>query len=117
MLSGIASSLSGLMAAQTKLATSAHNVANANTDGFKKHRVVLEEASQGGVRATIEVPETSGPVVFKETTSGVNPVELSNVDLGEAMVDLLTTKRFFEANLGALEAQHQTLGSVLDILE
>ena len=60
MLSGLASSLSGLAAAQTKLATSAHNVANANTDGFKKHRVVLEEGSQGGVRATIDVPGNFG---------------------------------------------------------
>ena len=117
MLSGIASSLSGLSAAQTKLATSAHNVANANTDGFKKNRVLLEEASQGGVRATIEPVETSGPVAFKETTRGFGPVEQSNVDLGEAMVDLLITQRFFEANLGALETQHKTLGSVLDILE
>ena len=56
-------------------------------------------------------------MVFKETASGVNPVELSNVDLGEAMVDLLTTQRFFEANLGALDIQNKTLGSLLDILE
>ena len=117
MLSGIASSLSGLTAAQTKLATSAHNVANANTDGFKKHRVLLEEASQGGVRATIEAPDTPGSMTFKDTTRGLVPVEQSNVDLGEAMVDLLITQRFFEANLGALETQHETLGSVLDILE
>ena len=117
MISGISSSLSGIAAAQTKLSATAHNIANANTDGFKKHRVILEESSAGGVLPKTEQSNTPGPVIFEETDQGHEPIEQSNVDLGEEMVDLLMSQRFFEANVGALEAQNNTLGNLLDILE
>ena len=117
MISGISSSLSGIAAAQAKISTTAHNIANAHTDGFKKHRVVLEESSVGGVQAKVDQPDIPGPVALEETDQGLELIEQSNVDLGEAMVDLLIGQRFFEANLSALEVQHDTLGSVLDILE
>ena len=117
MISGIASSLTGISAAQAKLSATAHNIANAQTDEFKKHRVILEESSAGGVQVKIDQPDTPGPTVFEETDQGLMPIEQSNVDLGEAMVDLLIGRRFFEANVGALKVQDDTLGSLLDILE
>jgi len=118
MISGIYSSLSGLAAAQTKITTAAHNTANANTDGFKKHRALHQDVQpQGGVTTTIEQVDTPGPVFLRETESGLIGVEHSNVDLGEEAVNLLLGKRIFEANARALEIQTKTLGSVLDILE
>ena len=118
MVGGIYDSLSGLAAAQKKIVTSAHNTANANTEGFKKHRVVLQEAnSQGGVEATLERVNTPGPIYTRETEAGLVQVEQSNVDLGEEAVNLLLGKRLFEANLNALNIQNKTLGSLLDIVE
>ena len=118
MVSGIYSSLSGLAAAQTKITTAAHNTANANTDGFKKHRALHQEVQpQGGVTTTVEQVDTPGPVIFRETENGLTPVEQSNVDLGEEAVNLLVGKRLYEANVRALDIQNKTLGSVLDIIE
>ncbi len=118
MVSGIYNSLSGLTAAQTRITTAAHNTANANTYGFKKHRALHQEVQpQGGVTTTIEQVDTPGPVVFGETENGLIAVEQSNVDLGEEAVNLLLGKRIFEANARALGIQIKTLGSVLDIIE
>lgn len=118
MVSGIYNSLSGLTAAQTRITTAAHNTANANTYGFKKHRALHQEVQpQGGVTTTIEQVDTPGPVVFRETENGLIVVEQSNVDLGEEAVNLLLGKRIFEANARALGIQIKTLGSVLDIIE
>ena len=116
MISGLTSSLSGLSASQTKLNVTAHNVANANTDGFKKSRTILQESVPGGVQATIQQVNTPGPVAFKDTDQGLTPVEQSNVDLGDEMVDLLSNQRFFEVNLRAVDIQDQTLGTLLDII-
>ncbi len=118
MISGIYSSLSGLAAAQTKINAVAHNTANANTDGFKKHRALHQEVQpQGGVMTTIEQVDIPGPVVFRETDNGLKQFEQSNVDLAEETVNLLLGKSLFEANLRALEVQNDTIGSVLDIVE
>ena len=117
MISGISNSLSGLAAAQSKINAAAHNIANANTDGFKKTRAILEESAAGGVQVTLDTVHTPGPISFKETDQGVVPIELSNVDLAEEMVELIVSKHSFQANLGALRIQDDILGSLLDIVE
>ena len=114
MIGGIYSSLSGLLAAQTKIVTAAHNTANANTEGFKKQRVIFEESNPQGVEARVETVNTPGPVRFQEKENGLVATEQSNVDLGEEAVNLILGKRLFEANLRALEIQNQVLGNVLD---
>ena len=117
MIGAIYTSLSGLAAAQTKIVTAAHNTANANTDGFKKQRVVFQETQPQGVEATVERVNTPGPVFFKETEAGSLAVELSNVDLGEEAINLMLGKRLYEANLNVIKTQNQLLGSLLDIVE
>lgn len=117
MVSGIYASLSGLAAAQTKIVTAAHNTSNANTEGFKKQRVTLENVSPLGVEATIETDNTPGPVFLKDTDDGFVATEQSNVDLGEEAINLILGKRLYEANLRALDIQNQVLGNVLDINE
>lgn len=118
MVSGIYNSLSGLAAAQKRITTSAHNTANANTDGFKKQIVTHQNVEpQGGVTSTVEQVNTPGPVYFRETDNGLTQFEHSNVDLGEEAVNQLVGKRHYEANLRALDIQNKTLGSVLDIVE
>ena len=117
MIGAIYTSLSGLAAAQTKIVTAAHNTANANTDGFKKQRVVFQETQPQGVEATVERVNTPGPVFFKETEAGSVAVELSNVDLGEEAINLMLGKRLYEANLNVIKTQNRLLGSLLDIVE
>ena len=117
MIGGIYASLSGLAAGQTKVVTAAHNTANANTEGFKKQRVLFQEVEPQGVEATIDTVGTPGPVIFREGENGLVSTEQSNVDLAEEAVNLILGQRLYEANLRALEVQNETLGNVLDIRE
>lgn len=49
---------SGLNASRRRLETSAHNVANVNTDGFKKQRTLNRE-TPGGVQSVTDRPDDS----------------------------------------------------------
>ncbi len=117
MLSGIYSALSGLFAFRTKIDVTAHNVANLDTDGFKKSRAVMEETPPGGVQARVQTVNTPGPRVLDPSSPGARFVEKSNVDIGEAMVDLITARRSYEANLETLKTENELLGSLLDTLD
>ncbi len=117
MFAGISSSLTGLAAAQAKINTAAHNIANNQTPEFKKTRTILEESTAGGVQVTLDQVQTSGASTLREASESQSELELSNVNLEEEVVNLLIGKRSFEANVKAIDLQDQALGSLLDILE
>ena len=94
--------LSALLASQRGLATTGHNVANVNTDGFKKSRTEFVEIPSGGVLPVVEKDDSSGPTVLRDTGGNHTMVELSNVDLGEEVVQQILAQRSFEANLQTL---------------
>ena len=117
MTSALYSGLSGVLAFSRKIAVSAHNLANVNTDGFKKQRAVLEEAAPQGVRVRVETIEAAGPRTLELTEAGETLVEKSNVDIGEQTASLLLARRFYEASLKAIETENERLGTLLDVLE
>lgn len=107
--------LSGLDAYGKKVDVTANNIANLNTDGFKKSRAVLQEADPSGVVVSLSKVNTPGaPVPSEDGTGEIR--ESSNVDLGEELVNLRTAKHGFEANLKTLKAEDEMLGSLFDIL-
>ncbi len=116
MISPISSSLSALTAARKKMAVTANNVANVNTDEFKKSRVSLSEGSNGGVTATVDVVDTPG--IPKETIQNDRLVqtESSNVDLAEELTEMIPTKSLYGANLKTLKTQDDMLGALIDIV-
>jgi len=115
MLSGIQAALSGLQAFTTKIDNNANNIANMNTNGFKKNRVVLSAQAPQGVKATIERVSTPGASVAEMTDQGYQMIEQSNVDLGEEMPDMLLNKHGYFANIKTLQATNQMIQSLLDI--
>ncbi|NOX25482.1 MAG: flagellar biosynthesis protein FlgC [Deltaproteobacteria bacterium] len=117
MISGIYSGLSSLRAIQTKTNSIANNVANINTDGFKKTRVTLHEGTVdgAGVTAYVQRVETPGPKVYEQTRKGETLVEKSNVDLTEELPQMILNRRDFQANIKTIQAQDEMLGSLLDI--
>lgn len=115
MISGIHSALSGLAAIQKKSEATAHNVANVNTDGFKKIRVTLHEQEPQGVRAEVQQLTTPGPMVQEQTAEGSVLVEKSNVELAEELPGLMLSRRMFQANLKTIRTEDEMLGSLLDI--
>lgn len=98
-----------------KIQTTANNIANLNTEGFKKSRVILQEGHPGGVTASIQRIDTPGaPIAYPENST---ISESSNVDLNEEMVNLMTSKHAFQANLKILKAEGERIGFLLDIME
>ena len=115
MISGIHSALSGLLAIQKKVDSTANNVANVNTDGYKKTRVTLHEQEPQGVKAEVQQINTPGPMVYEQTPEGETLVEKSNVELSEELPSMMLSRRLFQANLKTVQIEDEMLGSLLDI--
>ena len=60
MISALNGTISALRAFVTKLGVTADNIANVNTDGFKRNRAVLHEDLSGGVRVQLSKDQSPG---------------------------------------------------------
>ncbi len=115
MISALNSTITALRAFVTKLNVTADNIANVNTDGFKKNRATLQEDQNGGVRVEIRRDNSPGFIYDSVDENGEKvEKETSNVDLTQEIPDLMMTKRAYQANLKTLETQDEMLGSLLD---
>ena len=115
MTQAINAALSALGALGVKLSVTANNIANVNTDGFKKSRVIFEATDPYGVTASVsEVDTPGGPAPSADGTSQMK--ESSNVDLAEEIVNLKLTEHAFEANIKPIKAEEEMTGKLLDIL-
>jgi flagellar hook protein FlgE len=114
MSNAIGAALSALGAFGKKLNVTANNIANVNTEGFKKSRAILQDADPSGVTVSISQVDTPGfPVPATDGTTEMK--ESSNVDLGEEIINLQITKHAFNANAKTIEAEEAMLGSIFDI--
>lgn len=107
--------LSALKAFSTRVNSNANNIANANTEGYKKTRVILSEADRQGVTTQVQKVETPGTVVYEAGESGYDPVELSNVDLAEEIPEMNLNSTMYKANLKTLQVADEMTASLLDI--
>lgn len=114
MISALHTALSGLSAFMKQLNVSAHNLANVNTDGFKRSETTFTEAPSGGVLPIIQKDNSSGPTVLRNSSQGFVPIEISNVDIGTELVNQMIAQRGFEANLRTMKTADDILGSILD---
>lgn len=113
MLSPLGASLSGLRAGLEKLESSANNVANLSTAGFKKERILSSEGVTGGVVVEIGKSTKSGP--FHQSLQG-GLIEGSNVDLAEEAVEQILAKYTFSMNLAAIQTADEMQKGVIDLL-
>lgn len=97
--------LSGMRAAQLTVDTSTHNIANAQTPGFRRQTVAqTAQPGLGGVSAQVgREPEASS------TASA--PFS----DLAEDLVTQRMGLYSFAANLRTVQTEDEMLGSLLDI--
>lgn len=109
MISAIFTAVSGLLAQRTRLDVSANNVANVNTDNFKKSRVVLESNEPAGVQASVEQVNTPGTPIPNRPGN-----ETSNVDLVEEVVTQITALHGFRANLTTVQTADKMLKRLID---
>ena len=112
MISALNAATSGLQASVIMLNTSAHNVANSSTLGFKKDVVHLSSRASGGVSARVEKSTEPGPTLY---SSDGKLVQGSNVNMAEEILKQIQAKILFKANAQVIKTTAQTQGSLLDI--
>jgi flagellar hook protein FlgE len=116
MIFSVSNTISSLSAHATKLAVRANNIANVDTEGFKKSRAVLQEGPDGAVQVQIDQVNTPGPLIQEDGADQYTAVEMSNVDLSEEIPQTILTRTGYEANLPVIKTADEMLGSLLDIL-
>ncbi|BEU98576.1 flagellar basal body protein [Acidovorax sp. DW039] len=88
---------SGLQAAQLRLDSAAHNVANLNTPGFRRQTVEQTEAPGGaGVQASVRRESVEGPALEKD------------------VVEQMSATYAFKANIQVIKTEDQMMGSLLN---
>ena len=107
-------SMSGLQVASDKMQANANNIANASTDGYRSQRV---DAVQAGSSVAARAASVNGPN-RAETAAPVKSIESeaapSDVNLPNEMVSMVENKNFYQANLRALRAADEMVGTLLD---
>ena len=93
----LATALSGLNAASVRLDTSAHNIANTLTPGFRRQTVVQQALPGGGVAASVERAAAPGE------------------SLADDLVGQISASLVYKANLKVVQTQDEIMGSLLDV--
>lgn len=95
-LSAIANS--GLQAAQLRLDSASHNVANMNTPQFRRQEVHQQSVEpQGGVQASLQRSSVEG------------------ASLEQDVVEQMAATYAFKANIATLKTADQMMGSLLNV--
>jgi len=115
MISALSSAVSAINAFDKKMAVVSNNVANAQTEGFKKSRADLKEGEAGAVEVDISVIDTQGPTISVEKNGGIVKKEMSNVDLAEEIPQTILAQTGFEANLKMIKTEDEMMGTLLDV--
>lgn len=97
----INSSVSSIYAHQDLLNSSAHNIANSNTEKFEREDTNIVEASNLSVRAVSDNIEN-------------NNIH-SNTDLTKEITSQILSYQAVGANAVAIQTQNQVSGTILDI--
>ena len=117
MTFSIQSTLSAVKAFGEKMGVTANNIANVETEDFKKSRATLVEGPRENVAVEITQSDTPGPIVVDATDGQFTERKMSNVDLAEEIPQTIIAQRGYEANLATLRAQDEMLKSIIDIIK
>jgi flagellar basal-body rod protein FlgC len=94
----------------------ANNIANVNTNGFKRDRAVLQKGPAGDVRVSLTKDTSPAPEdPLAPDAPGVEK-ELSNVDLAAELTGMIPTEIGYKANLQTIRSRDEMIGSLLDTL-
>jgi flagellar basal-body rod protein FlgC len=130
LFDAISAAGSGLSAERLRMDVTAENLANAQTTGYRRKDVVLQQAGGGGFAGALERArgvEVAGIVEDARPSRRVHDpghpdaddegyVELPNVNSVTEMVDLISSSRAYEANVTAMQTAKQMFTRTLDIL-
>lgn len=117
---------SGLTAERLRMDTTAENLANAQTPGFRRKEVVVRErfdAQLGKAMGVQAVGVQEDPTPNRQVYDPSNPdadargyVSRPAVDSVTEMTDLISASRGYDANVTAMQTAKQMWSRTLDIL-
>ena len=116
MISSVNSTISALQANRTRMGVTANNIANVNTDEFKKSRVIQKEGVAGDIQVDLNRVNSPGHRYQEVEGNQMVEKESSNVNLEEEIPEMMITQRTYEANLKVLQTQDKMSGTLLDIM-
>ena len=116
MIGSVNNNITALSALNKRMGVTANNIANVNTDGFKKSRTVFSEGQNGDVKVSINQIDTPGLPNPDAEDDPTRAAELSNVDLTEEIPRMIPTQRSYDANLIAIKTQDEMVGTLVDIM-
>jgi flagellar basal body rod protein FlgC len=91
----LSTAVSGMQAAQTRLAVTANNIANAQTEGYRRDQVRAAAEASGGVRTQVDkLPEAGANLVADQ-------------------VEQKAAAYAFDANLRTIKTMDTVAGSLL----
>ncbi len=101
MITGLMSTpqlaLSGMNASQTRLDAAAHNVANVQTEPFRREQVVQQTQPSGGVSTSLKRASNEGSALETD------------------LVDQLQASSNYLANLAVFRTSDRMMGALLDM--
>ena len=116
MIPATQAALSAVQAYSLKTQATANNIANLDTDGFKGDVVTLSSQLPQGVTTNVSKDTSAGALLPEMISTGREEmVEQSNVDLAKEMVDLITEKHGFSANIKTLQTADEMSKTVIDL--
>jgi flagellar basal-body rod protein FlgC len=117
---------SGLSAERLRMDTTAENLANAQTPGYRRKEVVVQESfdqTLGKAMGVQAVGIQQDPTANRRVYDPGNPsadaqgyVSQPNISTVTEMVDLISASRGYEANVTAMQTAKQMFSKTLDIL-
>jgi flagellar hook protein FlgE len=116
MISSIGNTISALNAYGTGINVKANNIANANSEDYKKSRAVYVEGENGDVKTEISKVGLESALSGLSGTSATAEPQPSNVELAEEIPGMMIDQKGFEANLSVIKTRDEMLGTVLDII-
>lgn len=112
--SGLSISSSGLRVARTSLNTSANNIANLSTKGFKSREVNSQSLPSGGVEAILRQNDNPGSPFIDPFTGEF--AESSNTDIIKEFVNMIVAGNLAVANGRAITAHDEILGLSVNLV-
>lgn len=100
----LSTAVSGLVANSARVAVSAENVANVNTDGY-----LARDTSDSAARGLV-----SGPSIVPGVVQAVE-IQPSDVDVGREFTNMTAAKAAYKANAAVVRTVEDMLDSSLDI--
>ena len=114
--------LSGMQLQSQRLDTTAQNISNADTPGYKRKLLVVDGQQTGAeafMQARVELDQADGEREYNPAhpmADGDGYVTMSNVSLVTEMADMREAGRSYEANLNSFQQARGMYRSLLDIL-